>query len=102
MRGQPSPDGSERWSANGYHYTKQNGQWYLTHHIIAEKILGRKLEPDERATFKDGKRSNLNPENIEVKDKARGSLRRRKAQLEARINELQAELDEIIAELAKV
>lgn len=101
-RGGKASVGDTRVSANGYHYTRTEDKWRLTHHIIMEATLGRKLEPDERVVFVDGKRSNLKPDNIEIREKGRGSIRRRKAALEARIEELQSELNEINAELAKV
>lgn len=102
MRGQKSEVGDTRVAANGYHYTKTETCWRLTHHIIMEQTLGRKLDPDERVVFKDGKRRNLDPDNLKISIKGRGSLRRKKAQLEARINELQAQLEEVIEELGKV
>ena len=101
-RGQAAKEGDTRVSDNGYHYTRTATEWRLTHHIIMEKTLGRKLKEDERVIFVDGKRSNLDPDNIEVREKGRGSLRRRQAIVEARIAELQAELADINAELLKV
>lgn len=103
-RGALAPLGSTRVSANGYHYTKaidpatNKECWRLTHHILAEKKLGRPLREDERVHFV-GSKSNLSFDNIKIVERGRGSLRRRKAQIEARIAELQAELDEINKEL---
>lgn len=102
MRGRKAEVDEERTAPNGYHYVKTEDGWRLKHHLIMEATLGRKLEPDERCVFVDGKRHNLDPTNIEVREKGRGSLRRRKAHIEARLAELQAELDEINAELLKV
>lgn len=103
-RGKVVDVGSTRVSQNGYHYTKveEDGKtrWKLTSHIVAEKKLGRRLREDERVTFRNGKKSDLSPDNIVVQEKGTGSIRRRKAQLEARIAELQAELDSINAELS--
>lgn len=101
-RGHTSKEGDERVAANGYHYTKTTDKWELTHHLILEQKLGRRLGPEERAVFVDGKRGNLHPDNIEVREKGRGSLRRRKAIIESRISELTTELEEINEELAKV
>lgn len=105
-RGQNAEIGATRVSQNGYHYTKVadadgNGKpgWRLTHHLIAEKKLGRRLRESERVSFQDGKKTNLKANNIVVTEKGRSSIRRRKAYLEARIEELQAELDDINAEL---
>lgn len=99
-RGQLAQEGATRVSANGYHYTKVGNKWRLTHHLVAEKKLGRSLREDERVSFKNPKNKlDLSPENIVVTEKGQGSIRRRKAQIEARLSELQAELDEINAEL---
>jgi hypothetical protein len=87
-RGQKMGVGSERVSPNGYTYVKQpNETWKLKHWIIAEQARGGKpIDPDtERVRFKDGKRDNLSPNNIEVVPKGRTSLRRRKAQIENRL-----------------
>jgi len=94
-RGKAVEVGSTRVSANGYHYTKTEGGWRLTHHIVAEReILGRELRESERVEFvKD--RTDLSADNIRVTIQGRGSMRRRKAQLEARIAELRAELAEV-------
>lgn len=103
-RGQEVPVGSVRVSANGYHYTKVEDDgsgkpgWRLTHHLVAEKKLGRKLLPNERVSFVD-KKTDLRPKNIVVTQQGTSSLRRRKAHIEAKIQELQAELDEINQEL---
>lgn len=102
-RGQRVEVGQTRVSQNGYHYTKveQDGKtsWRLTHHLVAEKKLGRPLREDERVSFRNGNKSDLRPDNIVVSEKGTGSVRRRKAQLEARIAELQAELDSLNEEL---
>jgi hypothetical protein len=102
VRGQAAPIGSTTIAANGYHYTKVEGRWRLTHHIVAEKeILKRPLTDTERVMFVTSDKLNLKPENIKVVQKGKQSLRRRKAQLEARIEELQAELAHIEASLTR-
>jgi hypothetical protein len=98
-RGRAAKVDDRNVSANGYHYIRTENGWRLEHHVIAEKALGRLLRENEMARFADGNRDNLKPDNIIVVEKGRSSLRRRKAQIEARINELQAELDEINKEL---
>ena len=101
-RGKIADVGDTYTSANGYHYTKTRNDGYrLTHHILAEKVLGRPLKANEMVRFKDGNKTNLTEKNINVIEKGTGSLRRRKAQIEARIQELQAELDEIEREISK-
>lgn len=95
MRGSRSEVGETKVSQNGYHYTKTEEKWRLTHHIIAEENLGRALTTDERVAFKDGDRTNLDPDNIEVKRKNTTSLRKKEAQLVARIEELEGQLAEV-------
>lgn len=101
MRGRPAMDGDVHVSANGYHYTKVDGRWRLTHHIIAEEyILKRPLMEHESVVFKDKRNKlDLRPENIEVRVKGKTTLRKRRAQLEARIEELQAQLAAVNREL---
>lgn len=83
-------------ATNGYQYTKvELGNWRLTHHIIAERKLGRPLKKGERVRFKDLDRTNLNPDNIEVNPRGQSGKERKIAQLKARIEELQGELDEL-------
>lgn len=100
-RGKNAKDGATRIAANQYHYTKVPDRgWVLTHWLVAEKTLGRKIQQGERVSFKDGDKTNFNPDNIEVKRMGQGSLHRRKAQIEARIQELQAELADVNEEIA--
>lgn len=88
--------GDTRTSANGYHYTKMGeGEWILTHHLIAEKKYGRARRADERVVFKDKDRTNLAPDNIEYVTKGQVSKGKEAARLRSRITELQAQLDEI-------
>ena len=98
-RGKESEAGATRVSPNGYHYTKTLDGWRLTHHIVAEKMLGRPLAADERVKFRSKDKLNLSPDNVEVIFKGTSSLRRRKAALEVRIIELQEELNEINVQL---
>ena len=100
-RGQTVPEGTIRIAQNGYSYTKRNGKWALTHHIIAEKALGRPIDTrTDGVYFKDGDKKNLSPSNIEVRVKGRWgkSSAARRARLEAQIEELQAQLDELDSE----
>ena len=82
-------------SKNGYHYTKHEGRWRLTHHLVAEKKLGRPLREDERISFLNGNKRDLHPDNLLVTVKGKASIRQRIARLEARISELQGELDQL-------
>lgn len=101
MRGSRSEVGDTRVSKNGYHYTKTEEKWELTHHLIAQEKLGRPLSADERAVFVDGDRTNLDPGNIDVRRKATASLRKKEANLVARIEEMQAELDAVRMQIKK-
>jgi hypothetical protein len=100
MRGTSAPEGATRLAPNGYQYTKKDGKWRLTHHLIAEKNSGRKLNGDDGVYFIDGDRTNLTPENIGVRKKKTPNLRARRAVIVARIEELQAELDDIDSKLS--
>lgn len=100
VRGAKAEIGNTRIAQNGYHYTRTESGWRLTHHLLAEEMLGRPLTDDERVQFKDSKkRSNPTKDNIVIVQKGKSSLRRRKAQIEARIAELQSELEYINKEL---
>lgn len=99
-RGLKAKVGDTRWSPNGYHYTRTELGWALTHRILAEKKLGRPLAKDERVRFKDGDRKNIKVNNIEVFKVAKGKTGRKRAQLQARIDELQAQLAELEREEA--
>ena len=92
-RGSAAQEGATMVSKNGYHYTKQGSRWRLTHHLIAEKKLGRGLRENERVSFRNGNRRDLHPDNILVTEKGKASVRARMARLTAKIEELQVELD---------
>ena len=101
-RGKLADVGAERVAANGYHYTKvEDRGWVLTHWLTAEKKLGRRLKDTEMVQFVDKKykRDPKNPEGVRVIVKKTSSLRKRKAQIEARIDELQAELKAVNKEI---
>lgn len=109
-RGQTAEVGATRVAANGYHYTKvanhpraSNG-WILTHWLTAEKKLGRPLKENETVRFveKKYKKDPYNTAGVTVIKKKTSSLRRRLAQIEARIEELEAEKKYILEELSKV
>lgn len=89
------PDGSTRVSKNGYHYTKQEGIWRLTHHIIAEETLGRELTRDDSVRFIDNDRTNLVASNIQVRPKGTRTRSAERARILARIDEYKARLHEL-------
>lgn len=93
-RGQTANVGDTRVAQNGYHYTKTESGWRLTHHLTAEKKIGRPLREDEIVKFADKKfrRDPYNEQGVVIIRKKTTSLRRRKAALEEKIRELQAEL----------
>jgi HNH endonuclease len=101
MRGSTSEIGETRVAPNGYHYTRTEDGWRLTHHIIAEQRYGRPIAANERVVFVDTDRTNLVPSNIKIVKKNVGSLRKKEARLVARIQELQAELDQVRATIKK-
>lgn len=97
-RGKTAEIGATRTAKNGYHYTKVEGRgWVLTHWLTAEKVLGRLLDDSEMVQFVDKKYKSdpYNENGIRIIKKRTTSLRRRKAQIEARIQELQSELRSI-------
>ena len=95
-RGQKAKVGDTRIAPNGYHYTRTKAGWVLTHRLTAERKLGRPLSKDERVRFVDGDRTNYSdPNNIEVYEVRRGSIAKRRAQLEARKEAIEAELAEL-------
>lgn len=96
-RGVASKDGDTNVSQNGYHYTRVDGKFRLTHHLVAESILGRRLEDDETVSFRDGDRTNLTPSNIKV-SKKRISTKAKIAAIEAQIMELMAKRDKLVAQ----
>jgi hypothetical protein len=95
MRGSRSVIGDTRVAQNGYHYTRTKDGWKLTHHVIAESRMSRAVRGDERVVFVDRDRTNLDPSNISVQKKITGSLRKKEANLIARIQELQGQLEEV-------
>lgn len=103
-RGQVAEVGAERVAKNGYHYTKlEDRGWVLTHWLTAEAMLGRPLEEDEMVKFVEPKfkRTPKDPAGIKVIKKKTTSLRRRKAQIESRIQELTDELTYINKQLGE-
>jgi hypothetical protein len=107
VRGTTAPESTTRVAKNGYHYTKMpegsTPSWRLTHHLVAEKALGRLIDStNERVVFDDGDRTNLAPENIRVVPKGKGSLHRQLASLDARISELQAQRRDVLRRLEEL
>lgn len=101
-RGGPAVDGATRVSPNGYHYTKEDGKWRLTHHLIAEtKILGRALQPWERVIFADRDRTNRHPNNLRIMDKSGTTPEKKIAMLDQQIAALER-LKVEIADAAKL
>lgn len=91
-RGAAAPIGAERWSPNGYHYTKTKHGWDLTSRILMEEKLGRPLLPTERVVFKNGNRRDVRIENLELTE-VKSDLKKMRAKLatiQDKIRELQA------------
>lgn len=94
-RGKAAEEGATYWSQNGYHYTKKDNKFQLTHKLMMEEHLGRKLGDHERVRFIDGNRKNLTIENLKVVIKGKASLNTQRARLVARRDELNAQIAEI-------
>src|SRR4051794_6136823 len=94
-RGQASKVGDTNIAQNGYHYTRTEDGWRLTHHLVAEKTLKRRLRDDEQAYFIDKDKTNFDPKNIGVRPKAKSTAHKRLAQLQARRNEIDAQIQEL-------
>jgi hypothetical protein len=98
MKGKTANIGSTYVSDNGYEYTKTKEGWELTHRLMAEAKLGRKLKKGERVYFVDGDRTNLTPDNIQIRgtvNSKEDKLRRKKEQyrrLRQEIKDLEEEL----------
>ena len=101
-RGVTASIGSTRVSQNGYHYTKTDDAWRLTHHIIAEEKLGRLLRPGERVYFKDGDKENLHVDNIVIAGGEKENLERRIRHIDDQIKGLLAKKVDLEAQLAKL
>lgn len=99
-RGRAAAVGTETTNANGYTQVKTARRgWVGKHTLVLEEKLGRQLIPGERAIFKDGDKSNLKPDNIELAVAGSSSIKARIAKLEAEIADRQALLDELRAQL---
>ena len=93
-RGELAPVGATKVVQNGYHYTKTVDGWRLTHHVIAEKALGRAIDTKhERVIFVDKNRTNLDPGNLMVIPKKGVTKEARRARIESKIEDLKAELE---------
>jgi HNH endonuclease len=101
-KGTASPVGTETINQNGYRQRKTEDRgWVAVHVLLMEEKLGRRLAPNEFVKFVDGRRSNLDPSNLELR--VRGDAKSPQARLaavEARIEELQAEAEELRKEIA--
>lgn len=94
-RGRASQVGDTYTSANGYHYTKTDNGFRLTHHLVLEKRLGRPIDTSkEQVYFVDGDKTNLDPDNIGVREK-NVRVKKRIAEIDARIAELEAEKERL-------
>jgi len=98
-RGKSSPIGAITINANGYSQTKiGEGEWLGTHVVILQERLGRKLRPGERASFKDGDKTNLDPENIVLIETMNNrSINAKIAKLQAEIEDRQAVINDLKA-----
>ena len=100
-RGMKAQPGDTRLAKNGYHYTRTEEVWELTHRIILEGLMERKIRSDERVRFLDGDRSNLGAENLEVYYVRKASSQTKIARLESKKDDIIAELNELYAEIGE-
>ena len=91
-RGSSAAVGDTRVSPNGYHYTKTESGWRLTHHIKMEEILGRPLAEGERVHFKTSNKLDFGPDNLKLVLEGTANVRRKIAQICARQEDLAKEL----------
>jgi hypothetical protein len=98
-RGKPSPNGSVHVAKNKYHYTKVDGKWRLTHHLVMEKRIERPLHDYESVRFIDGDRTNLAPYNLKLVRKQEASLLHRIEAIDAKIEELRLERESLVERL---
>lgn len=96
-KGRNAEVGSTYTAPNGYHYTKTKTKWRLTHHLVAEKMLGRPLQKGERVSFKDKDRTNLEQDNLIVAATKYGKENRIK-DIKTKIRLLQEELASLLSE----
>jgi len=97
-RGQKADIGSTRVAPNGYHYTKvADFEWALTHHLVMQEKLGRMLRANERVHFVDGDRTNLDPDNLDIKE-TKGGKEKKIESLRQKIAALQAQLENLLDE----
>ena len=98
-RGKTVEIGATRVSQNGYHYTKCEEGWRFTHHLTAEKHLGRPIGENEIVKILNKREPYKFDDNITVIIKRTSSLRKRKAVLEAKIADYQGQLDSVNKQL---
>ncbi len=90
-RGAKAKNGATRVAPNGYHYTKKNDKWHLTHRMIVEEKLGRPMLATERCFFIDGDKTNVDPENIGINE-VKGGIDKKIAEIEEKISDLKIQL----------
>jgi hypothetical protein len=94
-RGAEAPIGAERVAPNGYRYRKMDYGWELVSRVLMIEKIGRPLREDEYVAFIDGDKTNIVIENLEIRIRGKASLRKRLAQVEARLAEMLALRDEL-------
>ena len=98
-RGKNAKVGDTRTAPNGYHYTRTKKGWRLTHHLVAEKKLGRPLRKNERVYFIDNDRTNITEDNLHVKPVK--TKEDKLAEIDNKIAILQTEREELLASMKK-
>jgi len=62
------PRGYVKRLVGSSHHLANNQGWAYEHQLVAEKMLGRRLKPEEIVHHRDGDKGNNSPANIEVCD----------------------------------
>jgi len=101
-RGAAAAVGDERWSANGYHYTKTARGWILTHRMLMEEKLGRPLLGTERVVFKNRNKRDIRIDNLELAEVKTDlkKLKQKLASIQDKIREYQAMEQETLEQIA--
>jgi HNH endonuclease len=98
-RGVLAKDGRETVSANGYTYVRVGGRWRPKSHLVAERALGRSLREGETVRFKDGDKTNFDPDNLMVTNGPARSTEAKIVKLISKRNDITDLLVELINEL---
>jgi|GEM_PF-2856062 len=101
-----APVGAERTDqSRGRPYIRikqADGSWKWKHRLVAEKMLGRELEPGERVKFRNGDSTDCRESNLYVSNPTfqKVYVYKRKKRIEAAIRMMEFKIKEMNIELA--